>query len=792
MTTPGSADPTRPRKPDSASGARLNAGPGGMVPGRKIGPYRITGEAGKGGMGVVYRAHDTALDRDVAIKILPAHLSTDEEFIRRFVREARSAARLDHPAVVQIYQAGRMVVEGNSGPCFIAMQYFDGRPLSDLIASEGRLPPQRALDIAKQVAEGLAAAHAAGVVHRDIKSSNILVGEGDRVKVTDFGLAVCLERTGRTRITETGAYLGTPEYSSPEQCEGTDLDGRTDIYSLGIVLYEMLTGRVPFSAPTPIKLFDRIVREAPEPVSRAVPGLPREVSAVVDRMLAKRRADRYGSAEELLSALRRARVALGTWRRGPGTGGRRAISTRIWRAGRSGAFAATAAAVGLLLSVGAIGLYLHFAKEPGTGDPRPRPPDAVAPPAPVGDEVGVAIFDLTDRTGSADFAWVSNGVPQMLVAELTRCQGLTVYSREKAAEALRAAGSQDVAEAARRMGARLAVSGIVLADRGGLRIDLTVQDVTTGRVAAAVKEQGSGDRIIEMVDQLGQKLRSSFDELVALRRGQRLAAASLPGVEECLFVAVADTPAARKRLSPTDDSAKAAPGNGPAGHGGVEAKEGGPTSANGFLSRGGRAEESASGSDRKNASDLAEDQSVAKKQDKDLSGASGGGRRSGWVPDVAPEAPGRPQYGASVLPPPSAAPSPKPSATAAPRAPEPSPVRDSRAEQKKAKQEAFRRELNKSTESVGAAPVELTLAAKAGSAGGTGVSADRSRRSEALRHFFTGQRILELARQRPLTRADYHAALAEFALANGLAPDLAGLDEAVRRANAGLDAAGGR
>ena len=254
------------------------------------------------------------------------------------------------------------------------MQYFDGRQLSELITAEGQLDPVRALNIARQVAEALAAAHAAGIIHRDIKSSNILVGEGDKVKVTDFGLATCMASEGK-RITQTGAYLGTPEYSSPEQCESTELDGRSDIYSLGVVLYEMLTGRVPFEAATPLKLFDRIVREAPEPISRVQPGLPKELSALVGKMLAKRRDDRPATAEELLSAMRRVRAALGSWKRGPGTGLRRPVSSR-------GAWQRLVVAAASIVVLGLVAFAAYKLSRNNGQTPNADPAQPVATPLP--------------------------------------------------------------------------------------------------------------------------------------------------------------------------------------------------------------------------------------------------------------------------------------------------------------------------------------------------------------------------------------------------------------------------
>ncbi len=811
-------------KAGSRPGTASHPKTSGPLSGRKIGPYRVTDQIGKGGMGVVYRAHDMALDRTVAIKILPGHLSGDEEFVKRFVREARSAARLDHPNIVQVFQAGRMVSEGaggGPGPCFIAMQYFDGQPLSDLISDEGRIEPARALNVARQVAEALAAAHAAGIIHRDIKSSNILVASDDRVKVADFGLATCIAGEGR-RITQTGAYLGTPEYSSPEQCEGAELDGRSDIYSLGVVLYEMLTGRVPFEAPTPLKLFDRIVHEAPEPLSRVQAGLPRELCALVGRMLAKRREDRPATAEELLSAMRRVRVALGSGKRGPGTGLRRPVASR----GAGFRLAAAAASI-LLLGAVAFATY-RFTRDGGTTPPTDPGRQAVAPipvtpsPSPTaptvvppqGEDLGVVIFDLSSRFEDKDekrLSWVRSGVPDMLITELKQCPGLAVFSRDSASEALKSAGGSDQNAAAKKLGARLAVSGSLYAVGGKLRIDLCVADTVTGKVAEAIKDEGTEDGIFELVNNLGRKLRASFDSLVAAHRGQGqpLAALNVKGAEECFFLAMAAPQA--------DGAAATAGGGGGAWNGKVgaarrshEAAEGlaerEPASASGTFAeqdRGEAAKEVAARARQAGAGyghapgavagvnidakaeggyeslkrDIGETKAgrhLDKAFDKDgvEQGGLRGTDRAGLLPggggSVAPKAEARePGYAPEKkAPAPAPAPSAAPSAPATPAA--------------KAKGGMLDETLG--AQSVATVANEQRKALHA--AGGNGIpAASRAARVEALRHYYTGLELLD----RAASRSDFSTALAELALARSLAPEMAMVDAAIERANRGLD-----
>jgi TolB-like protein/predicted Ser/Thr protein kinase len=772
-------------KPGTASHPKVS----GPLSGRKIGPYRVTDQIGKGGMGVVYRAHDTALDRTVAIKILPPHLSSDDEFIKRFVREARSAARLDHPNIVQVFQAGRMVAEGATGPgpCFIAMQYFDGRQLSDLIAAEGRLEPPRALNIVRQVAEALAAAHAAGIIHRDIKSSNILVSDGDRVKVTDFGLATCIASEGK-RITQTGAYLGTPEYSSPEQCEGTELDGRSDIYSLGVVLYEMLTGRVPFEAATPLKLFERIAHEAPEPISRVQPGLPKELSTLVNKMLAKRRDDRPATAEELLSAMRRVRVALGSWKRGPGTGLRRPVGARGFRTQLL-----AAAAVLVALGLAFAGIY-RYAKGPGQAPsagptapvavPAPKPPEVVPTTPgpevqPVADELGVAIFDLTSHLDAQDekqLSWARTGVPDMLITELKQCSGLEVFTRDRVAEALKSIGGQDRAAAAKKLGARLMVSGSLYSVGGRLRIDLCVADTASGTVAEAVNDEGPEARIFELVSSLGRKLRASLDSLITARRGkgQPLAAVKVLGAEECLFLAMAAPGrdgAAKEGGRAPEAKAESPKAGGDRNAADVDkkfvAKE--PGAAPGYAKDGYGSEQAGGGGQQEKQAlgrfVLADEVRKLSEAEKDRLKAQANSPAVANSPKASPM-------------PPAAAPGAPPPPATAPAKPaerreggpgggfwQPAPAETRSAE-------------GKAKEAGGRADAETPALSGGGAAK---VPAQRADRVEALRRYYTGLALLE--------GGDHTTALAEFVLAKSAAPEMVVIDEAIRKAKAGIDAA---
>ncbi len=262
----------------------------------RIAHYEILEEIGRGGMGVVYRAHEPSLNRTVAIKVLGQHLAQDTEYVKRFEREAQAAAALNHPNIVQIYAIGE-----DDGRHYFAMEYVDGTSVQELIRREGRLAPERAADIALQAAKGLAAAHDRGLIHRDIKPANLMVTRDGLVKIADFGLA--LRPDDQTRITASGLLMGTPGYLAPEQCLDRTVDARTDIYALGVTLFEMLTGKAPFTADSPAALIRKIVDgETPDPGELATDLDPALRQAVL-RMMAKEPSERYQTCYQVAADL---------------------------------------------------------------------------------------------------------------------------------------------------------------------------------------------------------------------------------------------------------------------------------------------------------------------------------------------------------------------------------------------------------------------------------------------------------------------------------------------------------
>ena len=273
--------------------------------GTKLGSYEIVELLGAGGMGEVYRARDSRLDRSVAIKVLPAALSADSDRLHRFEQEARSASALNHPNIVTIYALG---LEASTH--YLAMELVEGKTLRELIAS-GLVPIRRAIEIAAQVAEGLAKAHEAGITHRDLKPENLIVSDDGVVKILDFGLAKLARPSGATwetnttiaRQTQLGLVLGTVEYMSPEQASGLELDFRSDQFSFGLLLYEMVAGKRAFQRNTAAETMVAIIREQANPIGGQNPDAPAPLCWAIERCLAKDPSRRYTSTRELAREL---------------------------------------------------------------------------------------------------------------------------------------------------------------------------------------------------------------------------------------------------------------------------------------------------------------------------------------------------------------------------------------------------------------------------------------------------------------------------------------------------------
>src|ERR1700704_2603153 len=271
--------------------------PGAIVDNR----YKVLSRLGAGGMADVFLAEDQQLGRKVALKLLHRRFAADPDFVERFRREAQSAAGLQHPNVVSVYDRGSY-----DDTYYIAMEYLPGRTLKQLIREEAPLDPIRAIDLTIQILKAARFAHRRGVIHRDLKPHNVLVDDSGHAKVTDFGIA----RAGASDMTETGSIMGTAQYLSPEQAQGHAVGATSDLYSVGVVLYELLTGVVPFEGETAVAIAFKQVSAEPRPPSELNPALPASLDVVVLRALAKESSQRYADAEEFITVLQHERQTL--------------------------------------------------------------------------------------------------------------------------------------------------------------------------------------------------------------------------------------------------------------------------------------------------------------------------------------------------------------------------------------------------------------------------------------------------------------------------------------------------
>ena len=376
-----------------------------LAAGQRLGPYEIVAPLGAGGMGEVYRARDVRLDRSVAVKILPAELSGDAHYRQRFEREARAASALSHPHIAHVYDVGEQ-----DGTHFIAMEYVEGENLRELV-SRGPLGVDRIVDLGVQMAEALEEAHARGIVHRDIKSANAVVTPKGQLKVLDFGLA---RRTGDAAAsvdsqlstdaqTRAGLVVGTVPYMSPEQALGKDVDARTDLFSFGVVLYELTSGRLPFVGNTATQTIDQICHATPAELGASRKDVPAELERIVRKCLEKDRDRRYASARDIVVDLRNLQRD-----RASGASPLAAPPRRQ----RRGLLLFGAAGIVAALAVGAGVLYRGAAKGASIGS--------------------VAVLPFENATGDPAIEYLSDGISESLINKLSSLPGLRVISRTSA------------------------------------------------------------------------------------------------------------------------------------------------------------------------------------------------------------------------------------------------------------------------------------------------------------------------------------------------------------------------
>jgi eukaryotic-like serine/threonine-protein kinase len=522
--------------PDAGSGpgvTRTNLGGAGCLAAGSLvaARYRIVALAGVGGMGMVYRAHDEQLDVDVALKVLRPEVAADPGFRERFRKELLLARQVSHRNAVRIHDLG---VAGDL--LFLTMDYVPGRSLRALLEEDGPLAPRQAVAIARQLAAALAAAHAEGVVHRDLKPANVLVDEGGRAFITDFGVARSMTVAGPT---QTGAIVGTPDYLSPEQARGEPVDGRSDVYALGILLFEMLSGRLPFAGDSYAeRLAQRLGGEARDLADLGV-AAPARLRAVVRRCLRRQPARRYQGAAELLRDLDalpatvaavphsagRSRHRLLMPAATPAVGLAALVLAAVllvlggWIVGRAAGWlpgSAAGAGAGRLSPRSRSGAAPAAAAAPGT----PPQAAATAAAAVTAPRHVVAVLPFAEQTGRADLAWSSAGVAEMLAAALAESPALRVVDSLRLLRTVDdlklprgPLSGAELRQLAELVEADRVITGTVRAAGGVLRLDLALvaADLPVPAARPLHAEARDAAQIFRLVGELGERLRRQLE-----------------------------------------------------------------------------------------------------------------------------------------------------------------------------------------------------------------------------------------------------------------------------------------
>jgi serine/threonine protein kinase/Tfp pilus assembly protein PilF len=452
--------------------------------GETVSHYKILEKLGEGGMGVVYKARDLKLDRFVALKFLPPHVSTSEDEKKRFIHEAKAASSLDHTNICAVYE----INETEDGQMFLAMAYYEGETLKDQIR-RGPMKLEEAIDTAIQIAQGLTRAHEESIVHRDIKPGNIIVTKRDVVKILDFGLA---KLAGKTKLTKTGTTLGTVAYMSPEQARGEKVDHRTDIWSLGTIIYEMVTGRLPFKGDYDQAVIYSITNDSPEPLTGLRTGIPIELERIVNKALEKNPAERYQNAGDLivdLKKLKKDTESIVTPQ--PAEVKKKPPKRNLMKI-------LIPAAVTVVLVLAFLILRPFIAEDVLGSAPVP-----------------IAVVSFENQTGDEAYDRLQKVVPNLLITSLEQSKYLRVTTWQRMYDLLKQAGREDVDVIDEELGFELCsmdgvdviVTGTVTKLGDVFAIVVNVLDVHDKKILKSARSQGKGESsIYKQIDELTKEI----------------------------------------------------------------------------------------------------------------------------------------------------------------------------------------------------------------------------------------------------------------------------------------------
>jgi len=463
-----------------------------LSPGTMISHYEIIEKIGAGGMGVVYKATDTRLGRTVALKFLPPRLLCDADARARFEQEARSASALNHPNITTVHE-----IDDAEGRCFIAMEYVDGRSLKQII-EEASSSIDEIVEMALQLGKGLDAAHRKEVIHRDVKPDNIMVNDEGVVKIMDFGLA---KLKGVTKLTREGTTMGTLRFMSPEQVLGKDIDRRSDIFSMGVVLYAMITGRLPFGGEDDAALINSILNDVPEPLARYKADVPDGLQRIIDKALAKDKEERYQHADEVVADLKREKHSSELTETAR-------YSTAAIPARRKSRLlrillpAAAVCAIALLIFV-----LQPFRVEMG--------PDSEA----IADENSLAIMYFANMVDPEDSDRTGIMVTALLITDLSESEYIEVVSRQRLFDILRSLGREDLkaidetvaSEVAEKAGVKWILTGNVFQVEPNIILTSDISDAESGKILASQQITGEpGEDIFAVVDRLSRAIKEDM------------------------------------------------------------------------------------------------------------------------------------------------------------------------------------------------------------------------------------------------------------------------------------------